>query len=127
MTVSVSGQCNASCHSPQLETYLTIGCKFPINTRLCEISQDQGSSGWHRWLAVRCVLVPGEGGPGAGERDWDVPGQGWPSPHQPGPNHDFTEVTPVTAGGGPAWSRAHHQHAIQNSQAGIKRDTRVTL
>ena len=23
------------------------------------------------------VLVPGEGGCGAGERDWDVPGQGW--------------------------------------------------
>ena len=73
MTVSESGQCNASCHSPQLETYLTIGCKFPINTRLDEISQDRTRPA--PWF----VLVPGEGGRGcAGKRHWDVPVQGWP-------------------------------------------------
>ena len=71
MTVSALGQCNASCHSPQLETYLTIGCKFPINARLDEISQDRTGP------APRFVLVPGEGGCGAGKR-LGVPVQGWP-------------------------------------------------
>ena len=108
MTWSALWQWNTWCHSPQWKLFLTIGCKFPINTRwrrdfarscqwMAVSAQSARPCPWWRWRWCRLALAKAGwlAGQGCPARSWFHRGHtrhAAPTTHQPSRVRD-TRVT----------------------------------